>query len=75
MQEIVREQDKTLIMVSHDLEVAEYADRIVHMRDGQITEIEVKEPAREQALREAEAKRQQAKTAEPVLEIEAAKTN
>ena len=52
MQQIVREQGKTLIMVSHDLEVAEYADRIVHMRDGQISEIEIKDPAREALLRE-----------------------
>ena len=60
MQQIVREQGKTLIMVSHDLEVAEYADRIVHMRDGQITDIEVKVPEREAALRAAEAQREAA---------------
>ena len=40
MQEIVREQHKTLIMVSHDMEVAMYAGRIVHMLDGEITSIE-----------------------------------
>ena len=40
LQSIVREQGKTLIMVSHDVEVAMYADRIVHMLDGQITSIE-----------------------------------
>lgn len=40
LREIVREQNKTLIMVSHDLEVAMYADRIVHMLDGRITRIE-----------------------------------
>ena len=38
-QEIVRKRKCTLIMVSHDLEVAQYADRIVHMRDGQVTKI------------------------------------
>lgn len=41
MQEIVREEEKTLIMVSHDMEVAMYAGRIVHMLDGQITSIEI----------------------------------
>ena len=41
LQQIVREQGKTLIMVSHDIEVAMYADRIVHMLDGKITSIEV----------------------------------
>lgn len=40
LQQIVREQGKTLIMVSHDVEVAMYADRIVHMLDGKITSIE-----------------------------------
>lgn len=40
LQRIVREQGKTLIMVSHDMEVAMYADRIVHMLDGRITSIE-----------------------------------
>lgn len=40
MQEIVREEGRTLIMVSHDLEVAMYAGRIVHMMDGEITSIE-----------------------------------
>ena len=26
-------------MVSHDLEVAQYADRIIHMRDGKVIKI------------------------------------
>ncbi len=29
----------TLIMVTHDLEIAQYGDRIIHMRDGKITKI------------------------------------
>ena len=40
LQEIVREEKRTLIMVSHDAEVAMYAGRIVHMLDGKITRIE-----------------------------------
>ncbi len=40
MQEIVRTEHKTLIMVSHDTEVAMYAGRIVHMMDGRITSVE-----------------------------------
>ncbi len=40
LQEIVREQHKTLIMVSHDQEVAQYAGRIFHMLDGRVTGIE-----------------------------------
>lgn len=51
MQKIVREENKTLIMVSHDLEVAQYADRIVHMRDGKIREIEIVDKEREAMLK------------------------
>jgi putative ABC transport system ATP-binding protein len=43
MQQIVREEKKTLIMVSHDLEVAMYADRIIHMLDGKIIKMETVE--------------------------------
>lgn len=53
MQQIVREEQKTLIMVSHDLEVAMYADRIVHMLDGQITYIEIVDKEREAQLHAA----------------------
>ena len=36
-----REQGITLIVVTHDAEVAAYADRIVHLRDGQVEKITV----------------------------------
>ena len=39
LQQIVRKRQCTLIMVSHDLEVAQYADRIIHMRDGKVIKI------------------------------------
>lgn len=29
--------DRTLIVVTHDARILEYADRIVHMDDGRIT--------------------------------------
>ena len=51
MQKIVWEDGKTLIMVSHDMEVARYADRIVRMRDGQIIDIEIVDQDREAILR------------------------
>jgi len=35
------ESGVTLIVVTHDLEVAAYADRIVHLRDGEVDRIEV----------------------------------
>ena len=39
MKEIVRTQNKTLIMVTHDTDLASYADRVFHISDGKITQI------------------------------------
>ena len=36
---IAREQEQTLIIVSHDDEVAAYADQIIHIRDGNVERI------------------------------------
>ena len=36
MQRVVREQKKTLVMVTHDSHLATYADRVFHIRDGKI---------------------------------------
>lgn len=43
MKSIVKENDQTLIIVSHDLEIRDYADRFVYMRDGVIEKIEEKQ--------------------------------
>lgn len=40
MQRIVRKYNKTLIMVTHDNEIAGFADRIFHIKDGRISLIE-----------------------------------
>ena len=40
MQTVVREQGKTLVMVTHDNHLAGYADRIFHIIDGKIVKIE-----------------------------------
>ncbi len=40
MQKIVREKKMTLVMVTHDDYLAGYADRRIHIRDGEITQIE-----------------------------------
>lgn len=40
MQKVVREQKKTLVMVTHDTHLATYADRVFHIIDGQIVRIE-----------------------------------
>ena len=43
LQELNAERGVTLIIVTHDPEIAAYADRIVHLRDGQVVDIEIKE--------------------------------
>lgn len=40
MKSIVKEQNQTLIMVTHDINLANYADRIFHIMDGEIVKIE-----------------------------------
>ena len=41
LQRLNKEQAITLIVVTHDAEVAAYADRVVHLRDGQVADITV----------------------------------
>lgn len=38
--EMARENNQTLVIVTHDLEIARYADRIIHILDGNIEKIE-----------------------------------
>ena len=40
MQKVVREQGRTLVMVTHDDDLAEYGDRVFHIIDGKIVKIE-----------------------------------
>lgn len=40
MKRVVKEQNKTLVMVTHDVHLATYADRVFHIRDGKILKIE-----------------------------------
>ncbi len=40
MRSVVSEQKKTLVMVTHDNNLAHVADRIIHIRDGKIKKIE-----------------------------------
>jgi putative ABC transport system ATP-binding protein len=41
LREAVGERGVTLVLVTHDPQVASFADRIVHLRDGKIQQIEV----------------------------------
>ena len=45
--DILREKGKTLIMVTHDPNMAEYADKVVNLLDGRIVDIRMQK-AREQ---------------------------
>ena len=45
--DILREKGKTLIMVTHDPNMAEYADKVVNLLDGRIVDIQMQK-AREQ---------------------------
>lgn len=47
MRRIVREQNQTLVMVTHDNHLASYADRQFHIVDGKILKIEQQNPGRE----------------------------
>ncbi|KAA3642731.1 MAG: ATP-binding cassette domain-containing protein [Chloroflexi bacterium] len=49
LRELNSERGVTLIVVTHDAEVAAYADRIVHLRDGQISQIETTKATPDQA--------------------------
>lgn len=56
IREIASTNHQTIVMVTHDRKLAEYADRIIHILDGKIEEIEVlkKEEAAEQAAQPPE---------------------
>ena len=41
---VMREQNRTLVMVTHDHNMAAYADKIIHLLDGKVTDIATNEP-------------------------------
>jgi len=43
LKEIVHQEGATLLMVTHDIEKAKYADRIIRLADGEIVSIETRE--------------------------------
>lgn len=44
MTDMVRRNNSTMIVVTHDIETAVYSDRIIHFRDGTIEKIDVQTP-------------------------------
>ena len=49
---IAREQNQTMIIVSHDAEIADYADKIITVKDGNILKIEKKTEDRKEIIYE-----------------------
>jgi len=45
LRRLVRDEGLTLLLVTHDMSVARYADRIVHLRDGTVQFVEAPEVA------------------------------
>ena len=41
--DILREQKKTLVMVTHDSHIAAFGDKVIHLLDGRITDITINE--------------------------------
>jgi putative ABC transport system ATP-binding protein len=53
LRDAVAAQGVTLLLVTHDMQVASYADRIVHMLDGRIRHIEIQAHAGQESLQES----------------------
>lgn len=50
IKEIARTNNQTIVMVTHDRKLAEYADRIIHILDGKIEGIEIVEKVKGQEV-------------------------
>ena len=44
---MAKEFNQTLVIVTHDVEISDYAHKIVHLRDGNIEKIEIQENHKE----------------------------
>ena len=56
-----KEHNQTIILVSHDPEIADYADRIVHLIDGNIKDIRVNDKKKEVDIEKIEEKENEEK--------------
>ena len=43
MMDLAQKNRQTVIIVTHDLEISVYADRIIHLMDGKVDNIKVNE--------------------------------
>lgn len=47
IRQIARDNNQTIVMVTHDRRLAEFADRVIHILDGKVQNIEVREEEEE----------------------------
>lgn len=52
IRQIARDNNQTIVMVTHDRRLAEFADRIIHILDGKVQNIEVREEKEENYVEE-----------------------
>ena len=44
---IIKNENKTTVMVTHDVRMAEFADKVVNIHDGKIVDIQINEGIKE----------------------------
>jgi putative ABC transport system ATP-binding protein len=52
MTSMAKKYNQTMVVVSHDTEISDYADRLIHMKDGEIISIEQKSNGRNEIIYE-----------------------
>ena len=40
MLKIAKDYEQTLVIVTHDQEIADFADKVIHVRDGNVEKVE-----------------------------------
>jgi putative ABC transport system ATP-binding protein len=69
---IAKDNNQTIVMVTHDRRLADFADRIIHIFDGKIQEVELKTPviAYEVSENEVDKELEEELSKEIVVELE-----
>ena len=59
MESIVREKEQVLVVVTHDKSVTRYADKIIHVLDGNIQRVEIIDKSKSKSVNEEEIKHEE----------------